>query len=554
MRLRDYQGEANDRIYDAWHHGAQNVMLQMPTGGGKTLIFCEIASHNEDGVMIIAHRGEILSQISLTLARYEIRHDIIGSKQVIRNCISLHLHELNKSYYDERSRTCIASVDTLIKMNESWFKEVTLVIQDEAHHVLKKNKWGKAAALFPNAQGLYVTATPLRADGQGLGRNADGIIDELVIGESTYNLIQQGHLTEYKIIASQTDIDLSSVNITAAGDYSPEKLRRAVHKSTITGDVVKHYLKFAEGKQGVTFAVDIESATEIANSFRDAGVATEVITGKTPDLIRAKIMRQFRDRQILQLVNVDLLGEGVDVPAIEVVSLARPTHSLAVYRQQIGRALRPAIGKSHAIIIDHVGNVVRHGLPDAHKKWSLERRDRKFRGTPEDVVPLRNCLKCYSVYPRIKRVCPYCGHYLEPISRTGPEFVDGDLIELDSNTLYHMRQEIHRIDAAPKIPHGADSIVQRSIMKRHAERHQEQVKLRETMAQWAGFYKHLEYEDSEIHRLFYFTFNIDILSAQMLNARAAQELIEKIKYDIGISFTESDTRRGMQKGGTVMAK
>ena len=333
--------------------------------------------------------------------------------------------------------------------------KITLIIQDEAHHVLRSNKWGQAAALFPNALGLYPTATPIRADGHGLGRHADGLIDAMIKGPTMRDLIKRGYLTDYRIFAPKSDIDLSQVTISAGGDYSPNKLRIAVHKSHITGDVVTHYLKIAPNKLGVTFAVDIKSAAEIAAEFRQWGVTAKVISSKTPPLIRQQIMRKFRNREIMQLVNVDILGEGVDVPAIEVISMARPTQSFCTFTQQFGRALRPAPGKETAIIIDHVNNVMRHGLPDAPRTWSLDRRERRSRVTPEDVIPLKTCILCLSVYTRFLRNCPYCGHYQPPMNRSAPEFVDGDLHELDPQVLAQLRGEADHIFAPiypPKTP------------------------------------------------------------------------------------------------------
>ncbi len=245
-------------------------------------------------------------------------------------------------------------------------------------------------------------------------------------------------------------------------------------------------------------------------------------------------MSKFRKREILQLVNVDLLGEGVDVPAIEVVSMARPTQSYGLYSQQFGRALRPMQGKTHAIIIDHVGNVIRHGLPDSAKEWTLERRERRSRVTPDDVVPLRTCLNegCLSVYERIHRVCPYCGFHTPPLQRSSPTYVDGDLLELDEETLAKLRGEIKRIDDVPRIPQNLDTFAQRAVYNRHMERQEAQVFLRESIAVWAGHHKVLNRDDSEIYRRFYFSFGIDIATAQTLNAKDAQELKNRIEVNL----------------------
>lgn len=537
MQLRPYQEDLEKQIYEAWDRGAMNVLTQLSTGGGKTVLLSKIVSNSKDPAIVIAHRVEIVSQISLTLARHGITHNIIAQKPAIREIISLHMFELKKSFYNPQSQYVVAGVDTLLRLdsNDSWFKRIKLVVQDEAHHVLVDNKWGKVAKMFPMARGLYPTATPVRADGKGLGRHADGIADAIVQGPSMRNLIKLGYLSDYRIISPPSDLDLSTVPISAGGDYSPPKLRNAVHKSHITGDVVKHYLKFAKNKLGVTFAVDIEAATAIASKFRAQGVPAEVISSKTPDLLRANVMRQFKNREILQIVNVDLLGEGVDVPAIEVVSMARPTQSYGLYSQQFGRALRPMVGKTHAIIIDHVSNVMRHGLPDdVRRQWSLDRKDKRSKGDAQDVIPVRSCPnpECLAVYERIKKTCPYCGFYPIPASRSSPEQVDGDLTELDPEVLAALRGEIQKVDDAPKVPQHLDAIAQRAVMNRHLIRQQTQVILRQQIAQWAGYLKDKNYEDAEIYRSFYFAFGLDVASAQSLNTKNAEELIKKIKKNI----------------------
>lgn len=534
MQLRDYQIEAVQQIYNQWRNGKNNVCLQLSTGGGKTVVMSHILASHQGYSIAIAHRLELVSQISLTLARFGIRHNIVAQKATIREIVSIHMLETKKSYYDPHASCNVAAVDTLIRLPAStpWFSRISLVVQDEAHHVLKDNKWGKAAQLFPNARGLYPTATPCRADGKGLGRHVDGIIDELVSSVTMRELIEDGQLSDYRIFAPPNDLDLSQVSISASGDYSPPKLRQAVHKSKITGDVVSHYLKIAPGKLGVTFAVDIASATEIALEFKRCGVPAEVISSKTPDLLRYNLMRKFRNRELLQIVNVDILGEGVDIPAIEVVSMTCPTASYCKYAQQFGRALRPLPGKKHALIIDHVNNVIRHGLPDAPRTWSLERKERRARSAPDDVVPLKTCLNCFAVYTKLYRTCPQCGHYSAPMIRSAPEFVDGDLTELDADTLARLRGEVARIDGQAHPPGTLAPFIQQAIIKKHRLRTESQQELRAQIAQWAGYKKHLGFNDSEIYRQFYFTFGTDVLTAQTLNVNDANQLFGRIKNDI----------------------
>lgn len=536
MKLRDYQRGIVQQTQDLWNAGATNVLGQLSTGGGKSVILSTIVKEHLGASVIVAHRTELVSQLSLTLAGMGIRHNIIAPKSTVKEIVATHHIAFQKGFFDPQARVFLASVDTLLRLPEDtrWFNSIALLIIDEAHHVLRENKWGRACSLFPNAKGFFPTATPTRADGRGLGRRSDGLMDNIVIGPSMRQLIQEGFLCDYRIFAPPNDLDLSNVSRSAGGDFSPAPLRTAVHKSKITGDIVEHYLRIAPGKRGVTFAVDIKAASEIALEFKLNGVPAEVVSSLTPPLMRQQTMRRFRQGEILQLVNVDILGEGVDVPAIEVVSMGRPTHSYSTFAQQFGRALRPLPGKSHAIIIDHVNNYARHGLPDAPRNWTLEPKERRARGTPEDVIPLKTCLKCLSVYTRFSKDCPYCGHYTEPRQRNAPQFVDGDLFELDPETLAALRgQAEDNISKAPKYPRGIEPYVIKGIQNRHAEKIRVQTQLRNAIAQWAGYQKHSGMNDSEIYRKFYYEFNIDVLSAQALGACESNLLYSKIVDSVG---------------------
>jgi len=543
MQYRPYQAELDRGIHDGWNAGASNVLAVSPTGSGKTVLFSEIIKRHNAPSVAIAHRQELVSQISLALARDKVRHRIIGPEKVVRLINRVHMEELGTSYYHPSALCAVAGVDTLIRRGAElrhWLKSVTLWVQDEAHHVLQDNKWGTAVEMFPNAKGLGVTATPLRADGKGLGRHADGLFDTMIEGPGMRDLINQGYLTDYRIFAPPSDLDLTSVNISqTTGEYNPNKLKTAIRKSHVVGDVVKHYLRIARGKLGVTFATDVETATDIAAQFNAAGVPAAIVSAKTPDAERIATLRRFRKRELLQLVNVDLFGEGFDLPAIEVVSMARPTQSYALFVQQFGRALRLLEGKLYAIIIDHVGNVERHGLPDAPRTWTLNRREKRGKSEASDAIPVRACPACTAVYERVYVACPYCGHKALPAIRSGPEHVDGDLIELDPAVLAAMRGEIARINmtaaecqaemAAKYVPH----IGQLAGLKRHRLQQEAQEALRASIAWWAGWQRAQERTDGESYRRFYHMFGIDVLSAQALNTPEALTLADRVNRHLG---------------------
>lgn len=534
VQLYDYQHELQSGVYGAWHQGHANVCMVCPTGGGKTVIFSGIMQAYPGASVAIAHRQELVSQISLALARNSVRHSLLAPKEVIRNIVSIHMAEVGRSYYEPNARTRVAGVDTLVRLDpkdpaNAWCNQVGLWVLDEAHHLLAENKWGRAVSLFPNARGLGPTATPLRADRKGLGRHADGLFDVMVQGPTMRTLIDRGFLTEYEVWAPPSDLDLSQVPTAAGGDFSPEPLRKAVHKSHIVGDIVTHYLRIARGKLGVTFAVDIEAATEIAQAYRDAGIPAEVVSSKTPDHLRAAILRRFKNREILQLVNVDLFGEGFDLPAIEVVSMGRPTQSYGLYVQQFGRALRLLAGKARGVIIDHVGNVLRHGLPDKPRVWTLDRGQSRA-SSASDAIPLRVCTGCTRPFERVLVACPYCRKVVPaPAGRSGPEEVDGDLALISPDRLAELRGEVWNVDRAPM---AASDVVGLSIRKNHLERQARQSELRFTILEWNRRAEAAGWPMQEAWRRFYHRYGIDVLSAQALGAKDATALREKVQLDL----------------------
>jgi superfamily II DNA or RNA helicase len=550
-QLRPYQSKLLADINSAWSDGARNVCAVAPTGAGKTVLFSEAIRQETGPSCAIAHRQELVSQMSLAMARTGIAHRIIGPRNVIRNIIQIQMDELGRSFYNPTALVAVAGVDTLIRRDTQlakWLPTVKLWVTDECHHLIRENKWGTAVDMFPNARGLGVTATPWRTDGKGLGRHASGVIDRLVEGPSMRELIRMGYLTEYRVFAPPSNLDLSRIKVGSTGEFVQHDVADAVAQSSLVmGDIVEHYLRIARGKLGVTFVPSVDTAQRVAEQFNQAGIPAAAVSAQTPDRERFALLRKFRNRQLLQLVNVDLFGEGFDLPAIEVVSMGRPTESYGLFAQQFGRALRPMDGKSHAIIIDHVCNIayangqLHHGLPDAPRAWTLDDRDRKASNTPDDVMPLRVCHVCTGSYDRYLRVCPYCGAAVPPPSeRNGPEFVDGDLTELDAETLAAMRGEVAEVERptaevvaeyrAELIAKGCPSIGVMAHVKRKAVEHDSRklalATLRDTMLQWAGAQGH---DDATTYRVFYLRFGIDWLTAQTQSAEDMAHLTERLK-------------------------
>lgn len=546
ITYRPYQSDMHAGTVAAWDLGASNVLLTGPTGCGKTTVFAGIIADVNEPTVAIAHRQELVSQMSLTLARNGIKHRIIAPDNVVRMCVRLQLLDTGNSYYDPKAPIAAAGVDTIVRRSlPDFFSRVRLTVVDEAHHVLRENKWGKAVAMFPKARGLGVTATPERADGQGLGRWASGIYDTLVNGPNMGDLILQGHLTPFRIFAPKPSINRASLAVGGTGDFTMPSVVAETRKSRIVGDIVASYLQHAPGKLGITFLPDIETAEKTAEKFKAAGVPAAAISSKTPDLERYQLLRALESGELMQLVNVDIFGEGFDLPAIEVCSFGRATASYPLFVQQFGRPLRPAphLHKTHAIIIDHVDNVLEHanrtGLPTTARNWSLDDRDARARSAVDpDLIPQKRCTSCTQPYEAFHKACPFCGAVPIPAQRSGPEFVDGDITELDIAAIDAMHAKIAeaRISAEEtyrKVFHAAGRNPAMRAYNQQQSKHEALDQLRDTMALWAGAQESTGIaRGDERYRLFYLRYGLDVLSAQALKADAAQALTQRLITDI----------------------
>jgi len=541
IQERPYQEQLINDIQSAWASGHRNVLAVLPTGGGKSVCVSKIALNAHLSGMnqcIIAHRTELVSQMSCHVARRGIPHRIIGPKKVVKQVTNEHRREFGRSWITPDGNCAVGGVDTLLARSDSlkdWMRQIDQWTIDEGHHVLKHNKWGKVAEMFVNARGLGVTATPKRADGQGLGAHHDGVFDAMVLGPTMRWLIDNGYLTDYQIAVPESDFKIDDSAVTATGDYSRQKMKQASQRSHIVGDVVVEYLKRSKGKRAIVFATDVETSGDIARQFKEAGVEAESVSAKTPSDVRSEYIRRFRDGRITVLVNVDLFGEGFDVPAVETVIMARPTASLGVFLQQFGRVLRILEGKKHGLVIDHVSNWKRHGLPDKNHAWSLDRREkgRKKEKDPEDI-PLTACRSCSRPYERFHQSCPYCGHVpvAAGVGRGDIEKIDGDLMLLDMETLAQMRAEtnLEAPDAmGRRVTAVAGDFAGLGAANRQIERIQQQQALASVIDQWAGIQRHMGRADSESHRRFYLTTGMTTLDALTMSRREMEKLTVKIR-------------------------
>jgi len=531
MKLRPYQSDLVAGIEGVLANGGCALGV-LPTGGGKTPISSRVLKNRGEPCVAIAHRKELVGQMSRALAREGMHHRIIAPPPTIKDIVASHVEQFGRSYFRCNADPAVAGIDSVKNAPKPWREAVKLWWLDEGHHLLRENKWGKGLAMFPNAQGFGVTATPERPDGKGLGKHADGLYTHLVEGPSMRTLIDAGYLTDYRIASPPTDLDLSGVRVGSTGDFVRRALSAAVHKSRIVGDVVAHYKRFAEGLLGVTFAVDIAAAHEIADAYTAAGVPALAVSSKTPASERAAALRKFARRDVLQLVNVDLFGEGFDAPAMGVVSMARPTRSWVVYCQQFGRVLRLMAGKLFGLLLDHVGNVAALGLPDRPRQHSLDRRQR--RAGAKRTIQTTTCAECFFVYERVHYKCPFCGASPVPADRSKPELVAGDLVELDPETLAQMRGEVAKVDrtdtevAAFYKGKWLLEVAINANVARHRRTREAQVKMREAANLWAGCKAGEGLDERECHRAFFLAFGVDTLTAQAMGERDALSLCARI--------------------------
>lgn len=412
--LRDYQQKAVHEIRMSYRNGKQAPIFVLSTGAGKTIIFSYIAANSAQKgkkALILVHRIELLRQTAEKLRMFGVRVGLISPKYTP----------------DLYAPIQVAMVQTM-RRRTNLYRHFDLIITDECHHVVAST-YTEVLAAYPEAYQLGVTATPVRSDGRGLGRIAGGVYDDIILGPSTAELIQMGHLSGYRIFCPPSNLDLSGIG-RQMGDWKKKDLSERVNRSTIVGDAVSHYAKVCPGQPAVAFCVSVKDAEHVAERFRDAGYRAYSVDGTTDDVVRDRILSGLGNGTVDVVCSCDLISEGTDIPAIACAILLRPTQSEGLFLQQVGRALRPFPGKDKAIILDHVGNTLIHGLPDMERPWTLDGEAKKKRGKQEEkVIPIHQCESCYNVYRAHLRQCPHCGHERQFNGRK-VETKDGELVEL----------------------------------------------------------------------------------------------------------------------------
>jgi len=409
--LRDYQAKM---IHDARVSlaGHQRILLVAPTGAGKTVLALEMirgAVGRGKRVLFLCHRRELVRQSSRAFWKSGVPHGMVmAGKQMSR--VQANVGVIN---------TVANRIDRM--------EPPDLIIVDESHRSVSPS-YLKLFRAWPDAKVVGLTATPERTDGKGLGEVYDAIVE----GPSMRWLIDSGYLSDYRIIAPSSAVSLAGVS-KRAGDYAQDELEAAVDKPTITGDAVRAYQQYAAGKRCMVFCVTIKHSQHVCEQYRAAGIPAEHVDGSHTDAERDAVLTRFRSGETLVVTSVQLCIEGLDVPGIEVVQFLRPTASLIVYLQAIGRGLRREQGKRECLILDQVANFMRHGLPDDKRDWSLDGSKQKRRSKQDDEPPVtvKQCAACYAVFRAGPIACPSCGAPVSGGGRDAPATVDGELTEID---------------------------------------------------------------------------------------------------------------------------
>jgi DNA repair protein RadD len=419
-QLREYQESAIARLDDYTSKGVQAPLLVAPTGSGKTVIMSAIVERNpSQRFLILVPRRELVHQTCRKLDDVGVRHGVILAGD---NRLNLY------------ARVQVASRDTLIArlLRKEKYKltDFDRVLIDEAH-IGMSARFQQLIGLWPNAQRIGFTATPCRSDGKALGQ----VYDELIEVSNYAELTKLGFLVPARYF-SVSEPDLKKVR-TTAGDFNQGDLDKVMNRSELVGDIVEHWMKHAASRRTVVFATSIEHSVALATEFIEHGVSAEHVDAMTPQSEREAIFHRFQNGITQVLTNCTLASVGFDLPELDCVVFARPTKSLGLYLQMLGRGLRPAGGKQDCLVLDHAGNVHRHGFATDERYWTLHgkyaldasrTKEAKKKKEAEQGIVAITCPQCKCVWEGSNQ-CPSCGYYFQQKAK-GVETRNGQLVEI----------------------------------------------------------------------------------------------------------------------------
>lgn len=513
LALRDYQDDGLNNIRTELRAGKKAVLFVLPTGGGKTVTYAAMsqgAALRGNRILILEHRKELIRQASLAVGGLGVHHQIVAPANKVAKIRAAHVQKLGWPMIDKHSHVAVASVQTLARRMD-WLDEFkpNIIVIDEAHHAVA-GTWARIIEACPDAILVGVTATPVRTDGQGLGKDSGGCFDAMVLGPSMRELIEMGYLVPPRVFAPPSQVNRDDMGH-KGGDIDMASAAALLDKPGIIGNAVEHYTQLAAGRPAIVFCTSVKHAEHVAEQFRAAGYRFEVVHGDMDDDDRDNRIAGLGDGRLQGIVTVDVVSEGTDVPAAEVAILLRPTESESLFLQQIGRVLRTvfaegfdlndldgrhdaieASGKTYGLILDHVGNVAYHGMPAADREWTLDGRKRGKRGAldKEKPISVMQCPKChYSEVPR--HVCggprrdgSTCDHIFEVQSRMLEERA-GTLAEIEDVDLPSRIKTGAARDMASLKAMGMSTARAQHILQARAEKEELQNELRDLLVNWS---------------------------------------------------------------------
>jgi len=426
VTLRPYQQQAVAEIRGSYQAGCRRALFVLPTGGGKTVVFTHIAERaamRGSRICILVHRQELVDQSSRSLHAIGCNHGVIAA-----------------GYRQDLSHTVqVASVQTLARrLHQIPAGFFQLLIVDEAHHAVA-GTWAKVLEHHQGGHVLGVTATPERLDGRGLGDQFETLIE----GPDAGWLTEQGFLVSARVFAPP-GIDLSGIkrfDTTKGRHEADDRLKQG----QAMGDAVSHYRRTIQDEHNgtaIAFCCSVAHADALAEAFRSQGIAAARLDGAMDRGERRRLINDLGAGTLKVLTSCDIISEGTDIPSVTGAILLRPTDSLGLHLQQVGRVLRPAPGKRWAIVNDHVGNSLRHGLPTDQREWSLEGRTKRTKRAASEALPVKVCDSCFSTLPSAEPVCPVCGFVFPPPARRELVTVDGTLQELTARDAARQRRNV----------------------------------------------------------------------------------------------------------------
>lgn len=411
--LYDYQKKVVDEVFEKINSGVRSILCQLPTRAGKSLVATAIIEHYlgiKQEIWFLAHTKILISQMSEELTTHDIKHGIISPQtgQV-------------------RYRCQVISKDTLFnrykKMHRNGWKMPKVIIIDETHLAGRGTRYNQLLKDYPDAIIIGLTATPIRLDGKGL----DDLYQEMIIGPSIKELQLKERLCPVDTYI--TKFDTSGMH-SRGGDFLIEEVLEKVDKPKVLKDIVTHWEKIALNKKTLTFCASIDHAQHMADEFNRRGYPSIAVSSQDdPHTIKSKVNAYYAGKYI-NLVSVQLFIMGFTVKDCECIIQTRPTESLMIYMQTVGRGMVWLPGK-RLINLDCVNNKERHGLPEDDRHWTLKGKNHK----DKDITKVKNCAMCLTNIPKLSKICPTCGFDFSQLrvstglSRT-PEETEGYLVKV----------------------------------------------------------------------------------------------------------------------------